>query len=99
MKVRIGKTAYDIRRIDRFQNPLVRGSVNYQEKLIQIANRSGTPLRKRSERGLTHTLWHELIHAILNDMNSAKERDEVFVDELATRIQQVLNQRKVFGHA
>lgn len=89
MKIKIGKTQYTLARVHSLEPPISRGRVNYTERTIQIAERSGRPLRKRSAAGMQHTLWHELIHAVLKDMGSAKERDEVFVDELAKRIQQV----------
>lgn len=89
MKIKIGRTQYTLSRVPSLEPPITRGRVNYTARTIQIAERSGRPLRKRSEAGMYHTLWHEITHAILKDMGSAKERDEVFVDELAKRIVQV----------
>lgn len=92
MKIKIGKTQYTLSRVHSLEPPISRGRVNYTTRTIQIAERSGRPLRKRSVAGMYHTLWHELVHTILKDMGSAKERDEVFVDELAKRIVQVNKQ-------
>lgn len=92
MKIKIGKTQYTLSRVHSLEPPIARGRVNYTARTIHIAERSGKPLRKRSMASRQHTLWHELTHAILQDMGSAKERDEVFVDELAKRIVQVSKQ-------
>jgi len=92
MKIKIGKTQYTLSRVPSLEPPIARGRVNYTTRTIQIAERSGRPLRKRSPRSKKHTLWHELVHAMLKDMGSTKERDEVFVDELAKRIVQVNKQ-------
>lgn len=97
MKIKIGKTHYTLQRVDSLEPPIARGRVNYSTRTIQIAERSGRPLRKRSLSGMQHTLWHELVHAMLKDMGSAKERDEDFVDELAKRIHQINNQLGIYG--
>jgi hypothetical protein len=92
MKIKIGKTQYTLQMVHSLEPPIARGRVNYTTRTIQIAERSGRPLRKRSLRSKKHTVWHELVHAMLKDMGSTKERDEVFVDELAKRIVQVNKQ-------
>lgn len=97
MKIKIGKTQYVVSRVPSLEPPIARGRVNYTERTIQIAERSGRPLRKRSLSGMQHTLWHELVHAILKDMGSTKERDEVFVDELAKRIHQINKQLRPYN--
>lgn len=88
-KLKIGKRAYTLSFPDTLEPALVRGRVHYINRTIQVAERVGVPRRKRSELGMQHTLWHEITHAILHDMGSAKYKDEHFVDELAKRIRQV----------
>ena len=92
MKIKIGKTQYMLSRVPSLEPPIARGRVNYTERTIQIAERSGRPLRKRSVAGMYRTMWHELVHAILRDMGASQERNEIFVDELAKRIVQVNKQ-------
>jgi len=96
MKIKIGKTQYTVSRVPSLEPPIARGRVNYTARTIQIAERSGRPLRKRSVQGMQHTLWHEMVHAMLKDMGSTKERDELFVDELAKRIHQINKQLGVY---
>lgn len=89
MELRIGKTTYDVTWPYALSPTYVRGRINFTRATIEIAQRTGTPLRKRSNKGLQHTFWHEVVHGILQDMGSRKYRDEYFVDELAKRIGQV----------
>jgi hypothetical protein len=93
MKLRIGKTVYTVSFPDVVEPSCITGGrVNYTEKTIQVAARFGKPLRKLSDKRRDHILWHEITHAILKDMGSRKEKDEVFVDALAKRIWQVTEQ-------
>ncbi len=89
MQLKIGKRSYTLSYPDTMEPALVRGRIRYADKTIQVALRTGQPRRKRSALGLQHTLWHEITHGILHDMNSSKFKDEHFVDELAKRIVQV----------
>lgn len=96
MKLKIGKTKYDVVTIDTFQQQtLTRGRIKYAPvNMIEIARRAGVPLRKRTKAGEKHTFWHEAVHGMLYEMGSSKYKDEAFVDELATLIQQVNSQVK-----
>lgn len=93
MKIKVGKSRYTVTFPDGVEpSCIVHGRVNYVDKTIQIAQRAGWPLRKISDKQQDATLWHELTHAILKDMGSRKAADEVFVDELSKRMQQVAEQ-------
>lgn len=92
MKLKIGKTTYNVSWPDTLEPPLTRGRIDYTAKTIQVAQRAGQPRRRRKLGGMEHTFWHEVVHGILYDMGSRKYRDEVFVDELAKRILQVGDQ-------
>lgn len=92
MKLKIGKTTYNVSWPDTLEPPLTRGRIDYTGKTIKVALRAGQPRRVRTVKGSRHTFWHEVVHGILYDMGSRKYRDEVFVDELAKRIVQVGDQ-------
>ena len=92
MKLKIGKTTYNVSWPDTLEPPLTRGRIDYTGKTIKVALRAGQPRRVRAAKGREHTFWHEVVHGILYDMGSRKYRDEVFVDELAKRIVQVGDQ-------
>jgi len=91
-KLKIGKTTYNVEHVDTLEPPLTRGRIDYTARSIKIAKRAGQPRRKRSVKGAVHTLMHEVVHGILYEMGSRKYRDEVFVDELAKHIIQVMEQ-------
>lgn len=88
--IKIGKTKYKVLLVDKIdiKSPHAVGRIYYGTKQILVAKRGHTG-RPRSDIKRKATLWHECVHAILEDMGSPKERDEVFVDGLAKRIQQV----------
>lgn len=92
MKLKIGKTTYNVSWPDTLEPPLTRGRIDYTGKTIKVALRAGQPRRVRTATGKAHTFWHEVVHGMLYDMGSRKYRDEVFVDELAKRIVQVGDQ-------
>lgn len=96
MKINIGKTTYKVSEVPTMEPPLVRGRISYRNQTIHIAARAGVPRRKRSVQGKYHTLWHELVHGMLEDMGSPKYKDEHFVDELAKRIIQVNKQLEAY---
>jgi hypothetical protein len=88
--IRIGKTRYKVLLVNKIdvKSPHTVGRIYYGTKQIQIAQKGHTG-RPRSEKQRSATLWHECVHAILEDMGSRREKDEAFVDALAKRIQQV----------
>jgi hypothetical protein len=92
--IRIGKTSYKVECLDRMPSAIVVGRISYGTCTIKIAERSGSPLRRRSDRAKLTTFWHEAVHGILYDMGSRKESDEAFVDGIAKRIVQVLSSAK-----
>lgn len=92
MKLKIGKTTYNVSWPDTLEPPLTRGRIDYTAKTIKVARRAGQPRRIRSVKGTVHTLMHEVVHGILYEMGSRKYRDEAFVDELAKHIIQVMEQ-------
>ena len=93
MKLKIGSTRYTVTHPDVIEpSGITHGRVNYTDKTIQLAQRAGHPLRKLSNKKRDTAFWHEATHAILKDMGSRKESDEVFVTALAKRVQQVAEQ-------
>jgi len=66
--------------------------VFYEEGKIVIGKRSSLNGRRFSKADLRESFFHELVHAILYDMNAHKlNRDEVFVTEFAQRLAKTLN--------
>jgi hypothetical protein len=94
--IRIGNTCYKVGLTDALPMSVIVGRISYGDKTIKLAKRSGRPLRRRSAKAKMATFWHEVVHGILHDMGSRKERDEAFVDGIAKRIAQVIHSAK-FG--
>ena len=62
-------------------NRKCKGLIEYEKQLIRI---SASP--EISEQSREQTLWHEIVHAIINyrRVNYGGADEETFVDELAT---------------
>jgi len=83
-KITIGCYDYTINRV---KEPIIvdgakcRGKIDYQKHEIHIADDDYF-----SEQSKEQTLWHEIVHGIINyrNVNYGKADEETFVDELAT---------------
>lgn len=63
------------------------GEIHYHEQLIQVGMRNGKTGRLFHPGFVQETFWHELVHAILDDMNEDKlNRNEKFVTAFAKRL-------------
>ena len=80
--VKVGDDWYKIDRPEVI--PGCRGECTYGTKTISVASRSAGYTYTSLEQ--YNTFWHELTHAILNDMHSPLESDEKFVSAFADRL-------------
>ena len=87
MMIKIGKTTYEVFKIDRFpRSPACKGRIYYNHKIIALALRAGVTNRKYSPAEISQTFGHEVVHAMLYDMKEhALNKNEKFVDGLAKR--------------
>lgn len=89
--IRVGKKRYSI---DVVETMLQRGDmarVHYERKKIEVGQRSNKTGRKFSEAQMQESFWHELVHAILYDMDEHRlNRNERFVTEFAKRISEAI---------
>jgi hypothetical protein len=96
MKLKIGKRNYAVVAVPKLDSPYTTGRINYVYATINIATtRFGKP---RSAKAQHATLWHELVHGMLHDMNSRKANDEAFVGGLADRIVSLNNQLQEYAN-
>ena len=51
--------------------------------------------RKRTQAELSHTFWHEAVHAILHDMDNALWDNEAFVSAFAKRLAKLVDTAEV----
>lgn len=88
--VQVGDDWY---RVDRHEViPGCRGTCEYKTKTINIASRSAGYAYTSLEQ--FNTFWHELTHAILNDMGSVLEGNEKFVSAFADRLTTAITSAK-----
>lgn len=83
-KVRIGCYDYEVAETDEvllIDNKKCKGMIDYNAHQIKISNDE-----MFSEQAREQTLWHEIVHGIINyrNVNYDKCDEETFVDELAT---------------
>jgi len=62
------------------------GSVRYDIRVINVASHSSRTGKRFTPAQQENTFWHELTHAILNDMGSPLCTDERFVTLFADRL-------------
>lgn len=87
-KVKVGKSWYSVvQRKTLPRNCL--GEVDHCAKTIQIAAHANEQRLSKAE--VYDTFWHELTHAILNDMNHDLVTNERFVTQFATRLSNAVN--------
>lgn len=83
-KIRIGCYDYEVTETDEVllvDNRKCQGKIDYNAHQIKISSDE-----MFSEQSKEQTLWHEIVHGIINYRNVAygKSDEETFVDELAT---------------
>lgn len=66
------------------------GRVDYKSRAIDIANVNYWTGEKLPDKEVSDTFWHEVTHAILDDMGHPQYRDEAFVTAFANRLNEVV---------
>ena len=93
--VRIGGVEYDVQtaEIVRIGTELCYGSIDYSDAIILISETDGG-----SHQHQCITLWHEILHGILNHACLKVENEEEIVEVMSKGIYQVLqdNGRRFF---
>lgn len=92
MQLKIGKKKYEVREVPSFKGRAIVGWIDYDKREIRIAKRCGVTDRKRTALELQNTFWHEVVHGVLEDMDSPLYNNERFVTALAKRLTQVIRQ-------
>ena len=93
--VRVGGRRYSI---DVIETMLSRGEmarIEYENGKIRIGKRSNVTGKPYSSAQLSESFFHELVHAILYDMNEHKlNKNEAFVTEFAKRLSKAIRSRR-----
>lgn len=64
----------------------LKGQVTFQDRLIRIARNSSDMQRRYTQAQQEEVFWHELVHAILEDMNHKLYDNEPFVERFSRRL-------------
>jgi hypothetical protein len=90
-QIRVGKKLYTIDMIETMLRSGDMARVHYDKQKIEIGKRS-TVTGKRFSRDQIHdSFWHELVHAILYDMEEhTLNKNEEFVTSFANRLSEAI---------
>ena len=94
-KLKVGDKWYSVEVVEAMREKGLMGQVYYPEQKIKIgltSTRTGTKFKMEH---VQDTFWHEVVHAILEDMGrNALNRDEKFVTGFANRLTKAINTAK-----
>jgi hypothetical protein len=93
-RIKVGDKTYSVDIIQSMQHARVRGQIWYEAGRIQIGQTSKTTGRKYSDIQMSETFWHELVHAILYEMDNQLYSNEKFVHEFATHLAKAIQSAK-----
>ena len=93
--IRVGTHKYTVALVDNMPSKHTRARVYYGLRRIELGRNSNVSCKKFSDTQVTDAFWHEVTHAILNDMGrDTLNRDERFVNAFAARLTQVIKTAK-----
>lgn len=86
-RMRVGKKMYSVEVVEAMIDKNCVGRTHYASQSIQIAAKRPDTGRFLAGAEIRDTFWHELTHAILEDMGRhTLNRDERFVTEFSNRL-------------
>ena len=90
-KLRVGDKWYSVEVVEAMVEKGFMGKVYYPEQKIRIGLASTQTGKKFATTDVNDTFWHELVHAILNDMGyDTLNRNEKFVTGFAKRLNKAI---------
>jgi len=85
--IRVGSKRYSIEVVETMLRQRIMGSIDYEKQTIKVGRKSNLTGRAYTQSMMSETFWHELTHAILNDMGEdSLNKDEKFVTGFAHRL-------------
>ena len=86
-RMRVGKKMYSVEVVEAMIEKNCVGHTRYADRSIKIAAKNNSTGRFLAGAEIRDTFWHEMTHAILEDMGRhTLNRDEKFVTEFANRL-------------
>jgi len=90
-KVKVGDKWYSVEVVEAMVEKNLMGKVYYPEQKIKIGLASTQTGKKFAPTDVNDTFWHELVHAILDDMGyDTLNRSERFVTGFAKRLNKAI---------
>ena len=91
-KIRVGKKMYTIDILETMLQSGDMARVYYDRNRIEVGKKSPVTGRKYSRKEMNDSFWHELVHAILYDMDEHRlNKNERFVTEFAHRLSEAID--------
>lgn len=94
IRLRIGKRTYAINVVNAMKRKGLQGHVSYGTSLIELGLHSNRTGRRYTNDELLHTFWHEIVHAILYEMDHRLYSNERFVDEFSLLLTRAIKSAK-----
>lgn len=91
----LGERTYAVKVLPTMHKRGVMGATHFDVGRIEIGLRSKITGVAYKQEDVADTFWHELTHAILNDMGSSLDRDEKFVTAFSKRLAQAVATAKL----
>ena len=90
-KIKVGDKWYSVEVVEAMVEKNLMGKVYYPEQKIKIGLASTQTGKKFAPTDVNDTFWHELVHAILDDMGyDTLNRSERFVTGFAKRLNKAI---------
>ena len=94
-KIKVGRKWYAVEMHHSGLDKSLMGRVHYPERKIHLGLRSKRHGYKYAKAEIYDTFWHELVHAILEDMGQdSLNRNERFVTGFANRLTKAIMSAK-----
>lgn len=94
-RMRVGDKMYSVEIVESMLRKGSMGRVNYGDKLIELGCKSNVTGRAYKPCEIRNSFWHELTHAILEDMGKhSLNADEKFVTEFSNRLAKAIDTAK-----
>lgn len=90
-RIRVGSKQYSVDIVETMLRKRDMARIHYDQNRIELGEFSNITGRKFKDEVMQENFWHEVVHAILDDMNEdALNRNEKFVQAFAARLAQVM---------
>ena len=91
-KIRVGRKMYTIDILETMLQSGDMARVYYDRNRIELGKKSVVTGRKYSRKEMNDSFWHELVQAILYDMDEHRlNKNERFVTEFAQRLSEAID--------